>query len=78
RGIVELGTVVTAKIAGDETTFLFGSREIGGDSDLTVYPATSPLGQAILGMKIGDRGSYTAPNGREIAVEIVDVATYRG
>jgi transcription elongation factor GreA len=78
HGVVEVGTVVTAKIAGDEAKFLLGSREIGGDSDLDVYPATSPLGQAILGMKIGDKGAYAAPNGREIAVEIVDVETYRG
>jgi transcription elongation factor GreA len=78
HGVVEIGTVVTAKIAGDQSKFLLGSREIGGDGDLDVYPATSPLGQAILGMKIGDTGSYTAPNGREIAVEIVDVETYRG
>jgi transcription elongation factor GreA len=78
HGVVEIGTVVTAKIAGDQSKFLLGSREIGGDSGLDVYPATSPLGQAIIGMKIGDTGAYTAPNGREIAVEIVDVETYRG
>jgi transcription elongation factor GreA len=77
HGVVELGTVVTAKIAGDETTFLLGSREIAGDSDLDVYPATSPLGQAILGLEVGDTASYAAPNGREITVEIVAVETYR-
>jgi len=78
HGVVEVGTVVTAKIAGDPTKFLLGSREIGGDGDLDVYPATSALGQAILGGKVGDTGTYTAPNGREIAFEIVDVETYRG
>jgi transcription elongation factor GreA len=78
HGVVEIGTVVTAKIAGDDTRFLLGSREIAGDSDLDVYPATSPLGQAIVGMKIGEKGGYTAPNGREIPVEIIDVETYRG
>jgi transcription elongation factor GreA len=78
RGIVELGTVVTARIAGDETTFLLGSREIAGDSELSVYPATSPLGQAILGLKIGDAASYAAPNGKEIKVEITKVETYKG
>ncbi len=77
HGVVELGTVVTAKIAGEDTKFLLGSREVAGDTDLDVYPATSPLGQAILGMKIGDKGAYTAPNGREIPVEIIDVETYR-
>ena len=28
HGVVEIGTVVTAKITGDETTFLLGSREL--------------------------------------------------
>ncbi len=77
HGVVELGTVVTARIAGDETTFLFGSREIGGDSELDVYPATSPLGQAIIGISVDETVRYTAPNGREIEVEIVAVETYR-
>lgn len=78
-GVVEVGTVVTAKIAGDETRFLLGSREIADDaSDIDVYPATSPLGQAILGLEIGATTSYTAPSGKEIAVEIVAVETYRG
>ncbi len=33
-GIVEPGMIVVAKIAGDEETFLLGSREIAGDSGL--------------------------------------------
>ncbi len=78
-GVVEIGTVVTAKIAGDETTFLLGSREIADDSsDLDVYPATSALGEAILGLKVGQNATYTAPNGKEISVEVVAVETYRG
>jgi transcription elongation factor GreA len=76
-GVVEVGTVVTAKIAGDPTTFLLGSREIA-DDDIDVYPATSALGEAILGLKVGEKATYTAPNGKEIAVEIVKVETYRG
>jgi len=75
-GVVEIGTVVTAKIAGDATTFLLGSREIA-DDDLDVYPATSALGEAILGLKVGEKTSYTAPNGKEIAVEVTKVETYR-
>lgn len=79
HGVVEIGTVVTAKIAGDATTFLLGSREIADDaSDIEVYPATSALGQAILGLKVGDKATYTAPNGKEIAVEVTKVDTYRG
>jgi transcription elongation factor GreA len=79
HGVVEPGTVVTAKIMGDQERFLLGSREIVGDeSDIDVYSEQSPLGVAILGHAIGDTVSYTAPNGREISVEIVDVSTYTG
>ena len=79
HGVVEVGTLVTAKIAGDPTTFLLGSREIADDaSDIDVYPATSPLGEAILGLKVGDTATYTAPSGKDITVEITKVDTYRG
>ena len=75
-GVVEPGTVITATILGDESTFLIGSREIVGDSDLDVYSEGSPLGTAILGKKVGDKISYTAPNGNSIPVEILKVETY--
>lgn len=77
-GVVEAGTVITAIIAGDEETFLIGSREIAGDSELDVWSTQSPLGAAILGLKVGEKTSYTAPNGREIAVEITSVETWGG
>jgi transcription elongation factor GreA len=77
-GVVESGTVVTALIAGGEEVFLLGNREIAVDSELDVYSEASPLGAAIIGMREGEKGSYTAPNGREIAVEIVKVETYSG
>lgn len=75
-GVVEPGTVITATILGDESTFLIGSREIVGDSDLNVYSEGSPLGTAIIGMKVGDETSYTAPNGKAIPVKILKVETY--
>ena len=79
NGVVEPGTVVTATIAGDETTFLVGNREIAEDGDeLDVYSEASPLGAAILGKRIGERTSYEAPSGATIEVEIKDVQTYRG
>ena len=77
-GVVEAGTVITAVIAGDEETFLIGSREIAGDSELDVWSTQSPLGAAILGLKVGDKTSYTAPHGREIAVEVTGVETWAG
>ena len=75
-GVVEPGTVITATIQGDESTFLIGSREIVGDSDLDVYSEASPLGRSIIGMKVGDETNYTAPNGTSIAVKILSVETY--
>jgi transcription elongation factor GreA len=78
-GTVAPGTLVTAKIAGDTSVFLLGNREIAVDAeDLDVYPESSPIGQAIMGHKVGDKLSYTAPNGREIPVEIVKVEAYKG
>ncbi|HEU4675619.1 MAG TPA: transcription elongation factor GreA [Motilibacteraceae bacterium] len=77
-GVVEAGMVVTARIAGDEETFLLGSREVAGGTQLDVYSPTSPLGEAINGKRVGDTTSYTAPNGREITVEIVDAKPFTG
>jgi transcription elongation factor GreA len=78
HGVVEPGTVITATIAGDESVFLIGNREIAEGTDYTVYSEQSPLGLAILGMKVGESTSYTAPNGKEIAVEVKNVETYTG
>ena len=70
-GSVTPGMVITVELAGDEETFLLGSREVAGDTDLDVYSEKSPLGAAILGHMVGDSVSYTAPNGRQIPVTIV-------
>jgi transcription elongation factor GreA len=77
-GVVRPGTVITAIIFGDEEKFLLGSREIAGGTDLDVYSEQSPLGTAINGMKVGEKGSYEAPNGKSIPVEIVAVETFTG
>ena len=75
-GVVAPGTLITAVVLGTERTFLIGSREIVGDSDLDVYSEGSPLGMAILGLKVGDSTSYTAPNGKTIDVAINKVETF--
>ncbi|WGD36851.1 transcription elongation factor GreA [Lysinibacter sp. HNR] len=77
-GQVVIGTVITATVFGDEEVFLLGNREIAGDSDLNVYSEKSPLGEAILGLRVGDSTSYIAPNGKEIPVSILKVETYTG
>jgi|UniRef100_UPI004049105C transcription elongation factor GreA len=69
-GVVGAGMVVSAIVADDEMRFLLGSREIATD-DLDVYSEKSPLGSAVLGAKIGDKVSYTLPNGKSISVEIL-------
>jgi transcription elongation factor GreA len=82
NGVVEAGMIVTAKVAGNEMTFLLGSREVAedlvGDSDLEVYSARSPMGSAITGHEAGDTVSYEAPNGKSIEVEILEAKPFRG
>jgi transcription elongation factor GreA len=76
-GKVGLGMLVTVDIMGDEMTFLLGSREIAS-SDVDVYSEKSPLGAAVLGAEVGHTVHYTAPNGREIAVEILETKPFTG
>jgi transcription elongation factor GreA len=77
HGIVEQGTLVTLTLNGKEQTFLLGSAEMA-DSDTTVYTPDSPIGEAIMGAKVGDELSYLAPNGREFEVKILGVKTFTG
>ena len=76
HGVVEPGMVVTATIMGDRSVFLVGNREMAGGTDIDVYSEGSPLGTAIIGAKVGETRTYTAPNGKTITVEILDVETY--
>ena len=43
-------------------------REIAGDTDLDVFSEGRPLGTAINGKKVGDKASYSAPNGKTVEV----------
>lgn len=74
-GFVGAGMVITVNIAGEEMKFLLGSREISS-GDLNVYSENSPLGAAVLGVKIGEIVTYTAPNGRVIEVAILEAEFY--
>jgi transcription elongation factor GreA len=80
-GVVEPGMVVTYKFEGDEDdeaeSFLLGAREIEPEG-LTVYSPQSPLGQAINGRNKGETVSYTAPNGKELKVVILDATPFTG
>lgn len=78
NGIVEPGMFVVAKIGGTETKFLLGSRESAAETKVDVFSEKSALGAAILGHKAGDKLSYTAPNGKDIPVEIVSAKPFQG
>jgi len=75
-GVVGLGMLVTVDIAGDEMKFVLGSREIEVGENVDIYSEKSPLGSAVLGAKIGDTVTYTAPNGKAIKVAILEAQTF--
>ncbi|MFC4587310.1 transcription elongation factor GreA [Sphaerisporangium corydalis] len=79
EGVVGPGMTVTIRFDGDdeEVTFLLASREESG-APIDVYSPRSPLGAAINGKKIGERASYTLPNGRQNTVEILEAVPYIG
>jgi transcription elongation factor GreA len=77
-GVVAPGTVVTVALAGNEMRFLLGSREVAAHEDLDVYSEKSPLGAAIDGHSVGETVKYTVPNGKVIAVQILDAVPYVG
>jgi transcription elongation factor GreA len=76
-GVVDAGMEVTVRFSGDDETetFLLGAREVLArdtkDGDFRVYSPQSPLGSAILGKKPGESATFTAPNGKQVTVEIV-------
>ncbi len=84
KGVVEPGMIVTISFVGDDEgteTFLLGSRELLALDDSVnydVFSPQSPLGSAILGKRIGERASYSAPNGSDVSVDIVDALPYNG
>ena len=79
-GVVEPGMVVTIRFTGDDETekFLLGARENLAEGDtLDVYSPQSAMGAAINGHKKGDTVAYTAPNGKDIQVDIVEAKPYQ-
>lgn len=72
------GRVITVRFVdlGDEETFLLASREEAVHATIEVYSPTSPLGQAVLGKRVGETASYALANGKSVAVEIVTVSIY--
>ncbi len=79
EGVVGPGMTVTIRFDGDddEVTFLLASREESG-TPIDVYSPRSPLGSAISGKKVGEKATYTLPNGRSATVEILEAVPYAG
>lgn len=72
-GEVATGLLVALRYVGDEDVerYLIGSIEERQEGVAVISPA-SPLGQALMGKREGDRVSYDAPSG-SLEVEIVQV-----
>ncbi len=79
--VAEEGCLVTVDFGGgDLETFLFANRENATDEGgkigvLDVYSPESPLGQAIVGHKVGDQVTFGE---RNVAVTITEVKPYTG
>ncbi len=70
---IQAGCVVGVKYEGDDDveTYLIGSIEEKRDGVDVMSPG-SPIGQALLGAKVGDVVSYEAPGGT-LSVEVVTI-----
>jgi transcription elongation factor GreA len=79
EGVAGPGMTVKVRFIEDdeEVTFLLASREESG-TPINVYSPRSPLGAAITGKKVGERATYSLPNGRTTTVEIMEAVPYTG
>jgi transcription elongation factor GreA len=66
------GVVVTLDVAGDEETYLVGSRE-DRHPELDVLSSDSPMGLALLGASEGDTRSFETPAGASIDVRVISL-----
>jgi transcription elongation factor GreA len=69
---VASGVVVVLAVAGDEETYLVGSRE-DRHPEYDVLSADSPMGQALLGAREGDTRSFETPAGASLDVKVVAI-----
>ena len=75
EGVVAVGTIITIRYEGDDEDmaekYLVGSLEEVSVEHELVSPG-SPMGEALVGAKVGDTVSYKAPGG-DIRVKILAV-----
>jgi transcription elongation factor GreA len=77
-GVAGPGMVVEVRYEGDDEPerFLIGSRE--DKAEIPVYSANSPLGLALTGAQVGEKVTYTLPNGSSMTVELLSAEPYSG
>lgn len=84
-GIVKQGLMVSCKLNGASKDFYLGSHEVFegtefetqiDEGDMDVYSPDSPIGIVILGQRVGSTVTYTAPNGKDIKVEITGLKAF--
>lgn len=74
-GQVRSGSTVTLDEDGDELVVRIGTiHEHSNDPDVTYTSPTSPLGEALLGAKVGDIISWDTPTGFTLNARITAVA----
>ncbi|MET0728467.1 MAG: transcription elongation factor GreA [Acidimicrobiales bacterium] len=73
--IVDPGAVVQLRYDGDDEpeTYLYGSVEERGIEHDIITPG-SPLGEALVGSKVGDRVEFESPTGAVLTVEVVSIS----
>lgn len=72
-GEAHIGRIVTVEFAENdtETYFLASAEDKHPSFDVLSY--SSPLGEALIGKRIGDEVEYKLPNGKTARVMLVDV-----
>jgi transcription elongation factor GreA len=72
---VEPGSVVELRYEGDDDTdtYFYGSVEERGVEHDIISPG-SPLGEALVGKKAGQKVDFTSPTGATLAVEIISIS----
>ena len=73
--VVEPGSVVQLRYEGDDEaeTYFYGSVEERGIEHDIISPG-SPLGEALVGKKVGETATFESPTGAKLTVEVVSIA----
>ena len=73
--VVSAGVVVGIRYEGDDTVerYLLGSIEERTDEGIEVMSPGSPLGEALIGRRVGETVEYQTPTGATLKVAIASV-----